>query len=148
VSLVVASPLSGAVVALDLVDDPVFADRVVGEGVAVRPDRGEVIAPVTGRVEKLFPGGHGIALVTAGGVEILVHIGIETVRLEGDGFTVLASEGADVEAGEPLVRVDLDRLRELGVDPVSPVVVMSDHPVRVLASGRVEAGDALLGVGA
>lgn len=132
----VHSPLAGTVVPLEQVDDQMFAEKVMGDGLAVRPSAGEVVAPVAGRLEKLFPGGHGMAIETAGGVQVLVHVGLETVQLEGDGFELVAAEGDDVAVGDVLVRVDLGRLAELGVDSISPVVVISDHHV----SGRAEAG--------
>jgi glucose-specific phosphotransferase system IIA component len=142
----VVSPLSGTVVPLERVADQMFAERVMGEGVAVRPDAADVLAPVAGRLAKLFPGGHGMAIATVEGVEVLVHVGLETVRLRGDGFEVVATEGSDVEAGDLLVRVDLDRLAALGVDAISPVVIISDHAVRAVASGYVRAGEPLFEV--
>jgi glucose-specific phosphotransferase system IIA component len=145
-SEVVVSPVAGRVVDLGEVDDAVFAERVMGEGAAILPTAGAVVAPVTGTIAKLFPGGHGIALETAAGVQVLVHIGLETVKLKGDGFTVVASEGDEVAAGDALVEVDLARLEELGVDPVTPVVVISGHSVRVVAEGEVATGAPLLEV--
>jgi len=142
----VVSPLSGTVVPLEQVADQMFAEKVMGEGVAVRPDASDVLAPVAGRLAKLFPGGHGMAIATGEGVEVLVHVGLETVRLRGDGFEVVATEGSDVEAGDLLVRVDLDRLAALGVDAISPVVIISDHAVRAVASGHVRAGEPLFEV--
>ena len=142
----VVSPLSGTVVPLEQVADQMFAEKVMGEGVAVRPDAADVLAPVAGRLAKLFPGGHGMAIATVEGVEVLVHVGLETVQLRGDGFEVIATEGSDVEAGDLLVRVDLDRLAALGVDAISPVVIISDHAVRAVASGHVRAGEPLFEV--
>jgi sucrose PTS system EIIBCA or EIIBC component len=142
----ILSPLSGAVVPLEEVPDEVFARRLVGDGVAVRPSRGEVVAPVAGRVAKLFPGGHGLVIETASGLQVLVHLGIDTVRLDGRGFTVRVGEGQDVGAGEPLVLVDVAALAAEGVELVSPVVVISGHAVTPLARGAVSAGDPLLAV--
>lgn len=142
----VAAPLAGRVVDLDDVPDDVFAGRIMGDGVAIAPRDGTVTSPVDGRIEKLFPGGHGIAIETSDGVQILIHIGLDTVELKGDGFTVHVSEGDDVTAGAALVTADLQRLGELGKDAISPVVVISGHSVEVLASGEVEAGDSLLRV--
>ncbi len=142
----IVAPLSGRVVPLDDVADEVFSERIMGDGAAIAPSDGRVIAPVTGRVEKLFPGGHGLALEAPGGVQVLVHVGLDTVELKGDGFTVHAAQGDEVTAGDLLVTADLDRLAELGKDAVSPVVVISPHPVEVVAVGQVEAGDPLLEV--
>lgn len=140
----VAAPVAGEVVPIDEVDDDVFAGRVVGDGVAIRPSDGRVVAPVAGRVEKVFPGGHGIAIETEAGLQVLVHVGLETVHLEGDGFDPHVAEGDEVAVGDPLVTVDLARLAELEVDPVSPVVIMSGESVTVVAAGAVASGDPLL----
>ena len=145
-TLTVHSPLSGTVVPLEQVGDPMFAEKVMGEGLAVQPSGPDVVAPVAGHLAKLFPGGHGMAIETPDGVEVLVHVGLETVQLKGDGFEVLATEGADVEVGDVLVRVDLDRLKELGVDAISPVVIISEHVVRNETTGAVNAGDPLFDV--
>jgi len=143
----VHSPLAGAVVPLEQVGDAMFAEKVMGDGVAVRPTEGEVVAPVAGRLEKLFPGGHGMAIETAEGVQVLIHVGLETVQLQGDGFELVATEGDDVAVGDVLVRVDLDRLAELDVDIISPIVIISDHEVTGRSSGQVTSGDPLFEVG-
>jgi glucose PTS system EIICBA or EIICB component len=143
----VTSPFTGRVVPLDEVDDEVFSERVMGDGVAVRPTSGEVVAPLSGRIEKLFKGGHGLAIEDDDGLQILVHIGLETVRLKGDGFTVHAAEGDTVSIGDVVVTVDLDRMNELAVDLVSPVVVISGHGVTNHASGEVLSGDRLFDAG-
>lgn len=147
---VVHTPLAGRVIDLGEVHDDVFANRVMGDGVALTPDpevpRAPVVAPVAGTIAKLFTGGHGVAIETPDGVQVLVHIGIDTVELHGDGFTVQAAEGDAVTVGTPLVEVDLARLAQLGRDATTPVVVISGHPVRVLASGDVAPGDPLLEV--
>ena len=142
----VVSPFTGALVALDDVNDEVFSERVMGEGVAVMPSEGRVVAPVSGTIAKLFEGGHGFAIETPEGLQILVHVGLETVHLKGDGFTVGASEGQEINAGDEIVAVDLERMSELNIDVVSPVVVISGEAVTVTASTDVKAGDPLLDV--
>ncbi len=142
----VVSPFTGALVALDDVNDEVFSERVMGEGVAVMPSEGRVVAPVSGTIAKLFEGGHGFAIETPEGLQILVHVGLETVHLKGDGFTVGASEGQEITAGDEIVAVDLERMSELNIDIVSPVVVISGEAVTVTASTEVKAGDPLLDV--
>lgn len=148
--LVVRSPMAGRVMDLGEVRDEVFAERVMGDGAALRPapqaSRAPVVAPVAGTIAKLFTGGHGIAIETPDGVQVLVHVGIDTVELHGDGFTVRAAEGDTVAVGDLLVDVDLGRLAERERDATTPVVVISGQPVRVLASGDVAAGDPLLEV--
>ncbi|HEY8338249.1 MAG TPA: PTS glucose transporter subunit IIA [Egibacteraceae bacterium] len=139
----VASPFTGRVVPLEQVGDAVFAERIMGDGLAVHPTEPDVVAPVDGRIEKLFPGGHGIALQTADGLQVLVHVGLETVHLKGQGFTTHVSEGDDVTTGQRLVSVDLAFMAERGVDMDSPVVVLSGETVSPLAEGTVTAGDPL-----
>lgn len=143
----VLAPVAGQVVRLDEVDDDVFSQRIMGDGVAVRPVDGEVRAPIAGRIEKLFPGGHGIAIEDEQGLQILVHVGLETVHLRGDGFSTHVTEGAQVTAGDLLVTVDLARLRDLNVDPVTPVVVLSGHAVDRAADGTIAAGETLFVAG-
>ncbi|MBA3349358.1 MAG: PTS glucose transporter subunit IIA [Actinobacteria bacterium] len=139
-----ASPFTGKVVPLEEVADDVFSQRIMGDGVAVLPSEGSVVAPIGGTVGKLFEGGHGFAIETPEGLQVLVHVGLETVHLKGDGFTVKVIEGAEVAAGDEMVRVDLERMRELGIDMVSPVVVISGQNVTVIAAGEVGAGEPLL----
>ena len=143
-TIALASPFTGKVVPLEEVADDVFSQRVMGDGVAVLPSEGRVVAPVAGTVGKLFEGGHGFAIETPEGLQVLVHVGLETVHLKGDGFTVKTNEGDEVAAGDEMVTVDLDRMRELGIDMVSPVVVISGQDVTVRASDEVSAGDPLL----
>ncbi|CAN5914030.1 PTS glucose transporter subunit IIA [soil metagenome] len=145
-ALRISSPVAGEVIDLGEVGDQMFADRIMGDGVALKPSGSDVVAPVAGHLAKLFPGGHGMAIATPDGVEVLVHVGLDTVQLEGDGFEVVATEGTDVEAGDLLVRVDLDRLAELGVDAVTPVVIISEHEVSNPATGHVDAGQPLFEV--
>lgn len=142
----VRSPLSGEVVPLEEVPDEVFAQGILGAGIAVRPSAGDVLAPADGRIAKLFPGGHAFVVETADGVQVLVHLGIDTVRLRGRGFTVRAAEGQRVRAGHPIVRVDVAMLAGEGVELVSPVLLISGHAVTPLAAGRVRAGEPLLEV--
>jgi glucose-specific phosphotransferase system IIA component len=144
--MTIVSPMSGQVVPLDDVPDEVFSQRIVGDGLAIRPDAGEVTAPVPGRIAKLFPGGHAVVVETAGGIQVLVHIGIDTVRLRGRGFTALVREGQWVDAGDAMVRADLEALRAEGIELLSPVLVISGHRVTPAAAGRVTAGQPLLRV--
>jgi glucose-specific phosphotransferase system IIA component len=142
----IVSPMSGRVVPLEDVPDEAFARRIVGDGLAIDPDSGEVVAPIAGRVAKLFRGGHGVVVEGDGGLQVLVHVGIDTVRLRGRGFTVLAAEGQRVEAGERLLRADVEGLRAEGVELLSPVLVISGQRVTPAAADRVATGEPLLEV--
>jgi glucose-specific phosphotransferase system IIA component len=142
----IASPLTGTVVALDDVSDDVFAERVMGDGAAVLPTDGKVVAPLEGNIAKLFEGGHGFAIENDAGLQVLVHVGIDTVHLKGEGFTVHAREGDDVKAGDHVVTVDLQKMAAKGIDMTSPVVVISGHSPTVVAGKEVAAGDVLMSV--
>jgi len=123
---------------MDQVPDPVFADRIMGDGVAFEPSAGEVRAPVSGRVEVLFPGGHAVGIRTGEGVEVLIHIGLETASVPGI-FTPATSVGAPVHAGDLLVRFDLEALRRKAASPVIPMVITSlpdGFTLEVLPVGR------------
>jgi len=140
----VLAAVSGIAVPLGEVPDEVFAGGMAGEGGAIVPDAsGEAVAPVSGTLAKLFEGGHAFGIETDGGIELIVHVGLDTIEMRGKGFEKLATEGDRVEAGQPIVRFELDEIRSAGYDPVTPVVVTNpeDHPVRKLKSGEVRAGE-------
>ncbi len=142
----VGSPIDGDVVGLAGVPDPVFAEAMVGPGTAVDPPRraAEAVAPVTGKLVKLHP--HAFVVVDPAGHGVLVHLGIDTVQLKGEGFTLLAAEGDEVEAGQPLVRWDPAAVEASGRSPVSPVIALDAPPdalTGVLETGTVAVGDRL-----
>jgi sugar PTS system EIIA component len=141
--LQVLAPLPGRVLPLSEVPDPVFAGAMVGPGAAVDPPRGplQAVAPVDGRIVKLHP--HAFVVVTASGRGVLVHLGIDTVQLQGEGFRLLAAEGDEVTAGTPLVEWDTAAVEAGGRSPVSPVIALDASPEAIgetVASGQVEAG--------
>lgn len=141
------SPLTGQVVPLAEVEDEVFAQRLIGDGVAVRAEAGEIRAPIAATVAQIFPGGHAMGLETADGLELLIHVGIGTVALAGEGFTLAVQEGAHVEAGALLGQVDLAVLARRGISAVSPILVTNlpeRGKVEVLAVGSIRAGEPLL----
>lgn len=127
---VVRTPFGGPVVALADVPDPVFAGQLVGAGVAVDPTGVEgavtAVAPVDGTIVKLHP--HAFALQGAAGTDVLVHVGIDTVKLAGEGFELLATEGDTVTAGDPVVRFTPSAISAAGYSPICPVVVLGSTP--------------------
>jgi PTS system beta-glucosides-specific IIC component len=122
---VVASPVAGHVVALDEVDDKVFASRTLGDGVGIQPTDGRVTSPVAGLLVTVPDSGHAYGIKTDDGVEVLVHVGIDTVRLEGECFKVAVQKKQRVAVGDLLATVDLDGIRKAGYDPMTIVVVVN-----------------------
>lgn len=113
----------GEVVGLECVPDPVFSEKMMGEGYAVIPDEGIIYAPISGKVVQIFPTCHAIGIEAAGGVEVLIHVGLDTVMLQGRGFTLRCKEGDVVQAGDVLLEVDLQYLKEEGKQTITPVVI-------------------------
>ncbi|MCU5774150.1 N-acetylglucosamine-specific PTS transporter subunit IIBC [Erwiniaceae bacterium BAC15a-03b] len=141
------APVSGQVVAIEQVPDEAFASKAVGEGLAIIPEGKTVVAPIAGTVVKIFNTNHAFCLETDNGVEIVVHMGLDTVALEGKGFTRLVEEGASVTAGQPVLEMDLDYLNRHARSMISPVVVSNIDDfagVNLLASGAVIAGETKL----
>ena len=121
----VHSVAEGQVIELEKVQDPVFSQKMMGDGFAVEPANGQIVSPVAGKVTSVFPTKHALGLVTESGLEVLVHIGLDTVSLEGKPFTVKVEEGQTVAAGDLLMEADLDAIREAG-RATSTVVVFTN----------------------
>ncbi|MFC2577240.1 MAG: PTS glucose transporter subunit IIA, partial [Rothia dentocariosa] len=121
--LEVASPLEGKAVALSEVPDPIFAAGKLGEGVAVEPTGTTVVAPAAGKVAATYPSGHAVGLKLDNGVELLVHVGLDTVNLDGEGFTVKVKKGEQVAAGDTLIEFDPAVIKKAGYPLITPVIV-------------------------
>ena len=149
-SLTVQSPVTGVVVGLDDVPDPVFSGRIVGPGVAVNPEYtaeggSAALAPVSGTVAKIHP--HAYVITASGGRSVLVHLGLDTVSLGGNGFTLLAAEGQTVEAGQPIITWSPAQIEAQGLNPIVPVIALEgdDSMLKPPRSGqRVAAGGTLM----
>ncbi|WP_432372204.1 N-acetylglucosamine-specific PTS transporter subunit IIBC [Pantoea allii] len=138
------APVSGEVVLLDAVPDDAFASKAVGDGVAIKPSDKRVVAPIAGTVVKIFNTNHAFCLESENGVEIVVHMGLDTVALGGQGFTRLVEEGAQVTAGQPVLEMDLDYLNANARSMISPVVVSNIEDfsgLTLLTQGQVVAGE-------
>ena len=147
--LSVASPLAGTVVPLEQVKDESFAKGMLGPGIGIEPADGLVVAPFDGTVTVAFPTGHAYGLKSASGVQVLIHVGMDTVKLEGKGFTPRVAKGDVVCRGDVLAEVDLDVIRAAGYDTITPVVVTNKKKLGAItpvASGQIQRGDALLDV--
>jgi PTS system N-acetylglucosamine-specific IIC component len=141
------APVTGEVVLLDQVPDEAFASKAVGDGVAIRPTDKTVVAPADGTIVKIFNTNHAFCLETDKGAEIVVHMGIDTVALNGQGFKRLVEEGAEVKAGQPILELDLDYLNAHARSMISPVVVSNSDDyagLAALATGSVVAGQTKL----
>ena len=139
---VVYSPLTGKAVPLEQVPDPVFSEKVLGDGVAIIPEDGRIVSPVDGQIESVAETGHAYGFSTEDGLELLVHVGLETVSLKGECFKVHVKEGDQVKKGDLVAEVDLKYLAEKNINPITPVLICSDIDDQDLkcAEGGVEAG--------
>lgn len=141
------APLNGTIIALKDVKDEVFSSGSMGQGVAIEPKEGKVCAPFDCEVAMTFPTGHAIGLRSAKGAEVMIHIGMDTVELDGEGFKILVEKDQSVKAGDPLIEFDLAAIKKAGYEVTTPVIVTNTnnyHEVNVVASGEVSIGDQLL----
>lgn len=136
---IISSPLSGELIPLNEVKDDVFAGGLVGSGVAIIPDKGRVVAPISGEIVSILPTKHAVGILGNNGVEVLIHVGIDTVNLNGKHFTSFVHEGQRVHAGERLIDFDLESIKELGYDVVTPVLIVNtDQYKSVIGEGNKE----------
>ena len=119
----VYAPMSGKTVAITEVPDPTFAEGMLGNGIAIEPIEGKVYAPCDATVDMMFTTGHAVSLVADFGAEILIHVGLETVSLEGKPFTVHVANGDKVKKGQLLIEVDLDAVKAAGLPTITPMVI-------------------------
>lgn len=121
--VVVTAPLNGKVVDLSNVPDPVFSQKMMGDGLAIEPSEGLVVAPVDGEIQSVFPTKHAVGIKTKTGVEILIHIGLDTVNLNGEGFEAYVKAGDKVKRGDKLISFDLGIITEKAKSTVTPIII-------------------------
>lgn len=144
---IIASPLSGRIIPLSETPDPVFNSGAFGQGIAIEPTDGSIYAPVKSTIQALMPTNHAIGLITENGTEILIHIGMDTVQLEGKGFTVHVKQGDVVEAGQKLIDFDIDYIKSQNLPLITPVVVTNEfEDVFTTEEKEVQHGDYLMTV--
>lgn len=143
----VYAPVEGEAIPSAEVNDPTFASEVLGKGMAIKPSVGRVVAPFDGTVEMMYDTGHAVALTSEDGIEVLIHVGIDTVNLQGKGYNVHVAFGDQVKKGDLLIEFDMDVIRAAGYDTVTPVIITNSdefQDVKMTASGPVKTGDEVL----
>lgn len=146
-AVAVAAPVTGSIVPLSEVADPTFAEGILGQGAAIIPTEGRIVAPADAVVDVMFDTGHAVSLTTKDGAEVLIHVGLDTVRLAGKHYTAHCKAGDSVRKGDLLIEFDLEGIRAEGYDIVTPVIICNtDAYSSVVAAepGAVTALDALL----
>lgn len=143
----IGSPVKGKAVPISQVSDPTFGEEILGKGVAIQPEEGKIYAPADGTIEMLFDTKHAVSMTTTEGVELLVHIGLDTVALKGEHFTAHKGNGDAVKKGDLLISVDLEAVKAAGYDVITPMVVCntSDYQtVEAVTGSDVNPGDTVL----
>ncbi|MCM3567939.1 PTS glucose transporter subunit IIA [Neobacillus mesonae] len=146
-SVTLVSPITGKVVKIEDVPDQVFNQKMIGDGIAVEPAEGVVVAPIDGEIVQIFPTNHAVGIRNKDGLEILIHIGMETVAMEGEGFQGHVIQGDTVKAGDKLVTFDLDLVKDKAESIISPVVITNFDIVESLTKTKdtsVTRGESIL----
>ena len=138
----IIAPISGEIVAIEDVPDVVFAEKIVGDGIAIRPTGNKMVAPCDGEIGKIFETNHAFSIESDTGIELFVHFGIDTVELKGEGFTRIAQEGQKVKMGDTIIEFDLAFLTEKAKSILTPVVISNMDEIKELQkmSGIVVVG--------
>ena len=145
--IIIGSPVKGKAVPISQVNDPTFAEEILGKGVAIMPKDGKICAPASGEIGMVFDTLHAFSMTTKEGAEILVHVGLETVSLKGKGFTAHVKAGDKVERGDLILTADFEVIKGEGLDTIIPVIVCNTdeyEDVESLAGKDVNAGDDVL----
>lgn len=143
----VYAPCAGKLLPLREVKDPTFSSGILGQGVAIEPSDGKFYAPADGTVATVFPTGHAAAIRTVDGAEVLLHIGLDTVKLKGKHFTIHAEEGQQVKKGDLLLEADLEAVRTAGYDTITPIVISNFEvfeKIETSGAREVSLGDEIL----
>lgn len=120
---VLCAPVKGKVISVEEVSDPTFAEKILGDGAAIIPETGLIVAPSDAVVDTMFDTNHAVSLVTDGGAEVLIHVGIDTVKLNGNHFKAMVKSGEKVKTGQPLIEFDIDKIKEEGYDTTTSIVI-------------------------
>ncbi|MGL4600010.1 MAG: PTS glucose transporter subunit IIA [Plesiomonas sp.] len=142
-SIEIFAPLSGEIVNIEDVPDVVFAEKIVGDGIAIKPSGNLMVAPVDGTIGKIFETNHAFSIESDSGIELFVHFGIDTVELKGEGFTRIAEEGQRVKMGDPVIKFDLAVLESKAKSTLTPVVISNMDEIKemIKLSGNITVGE-------
>ncbi len=147
--LVIGSPVKGKAVPLSSVNDPTFSEGMLGKGVAIQPTEGKIYAPADGTIGMVFDTLHAVSLTTKEGTEVLIHVGLDTVKMNGEGFTGFVHAGDTVKKGDLLLEVDLDKVKEAGYDTITPMLICNTDEyaaVNGLDGKEVKPGDDVIAI--
>lgn len=136
----VVSPIAGEVVRLEAVDDLVFSQKMLGDGVGIKPMGDTVFAPVSGKIKMLFNTKHAIGIETESGAEVMIHVGIDTVNLQGKPFVALKNVNDEVKQGEALLKVDFPSIIQAGYDPITLIISLNRSIQAIDVKGKIEIG--------
>ncbi len=145
--IVIAAPVKGECIPISEVPDPTFAEEILGKGMAIKPAEGKFYAPADGTVTTLFPTGHAVGLTTSDGVELLIHVGLDTVQLKGQFFTTKVEVNQTVKKGDLLLEADLEGISGAGYNTVTPVLICNSpdySKIECRTEGMAEAGDEVI----
>ncbi|APC12431.1 MULTISPECIES: PTS glucose transporter subunit IIA [Providencia] len=145
-SIEIIAPLSGEIVNIEDVPDVVFAEKIVGDGIAIKPAGNKIVAPVDGTIGKIFETNHAFSIESDDGIELFVHFGIDTVELKGEGFKRIAEEGQTVKKGDLIIEFDLALLEEKAKSVLTPVVISNMDEIKELnkLTGSVTVGETVI----
>lgn len=136
--VILAAPADGELCPLSSVNDPTFAAEMLGKGYAVKPESDTIVSPLSGKVTSIFPSLHAVTLESPSGLEVLVHVGLDTVNLQGQGFKALVAAGSEVKVGTPLLEVDLEAVKAAGYDTIIPVVITNSAACKEIGDVKVK----------
>lgn len=143
----VHSPVEGEAVSIRDVSDPTFGEEILGKGIAIKPAKGRVVSPVDGTVTVLIESNHAVSILSDSGAEILVHVGLDTIKLKGQHFTAHVKVGDQVKAGDLLLEFDPDAIQKAGYDTIVPIVILNSNDytaIELCGGGMVREQDVLM----
>ena len=142
----IIAPISGKIIALEDVPDIVFAEKIIGDGLAINPSDNKLVAPCKGIVKKIFETNHAISFETEHGIELFIHIGIDSVDLKGNGFVRKVTENQQVDAGETIIEFDLELLQSKAKSAITPIIISNMHTIKTISKmrGKVVSNESVL----